>query len=80
MSWRYWSSPSGANGNHGGAGGKLGARSRTMMGTTGEDPERTASPAQTTVIYGVKMGFPGYAVDAGNPLQYEDFPLVRALS
>jgi len=38
MSWRYWSFPSGANDNHGGAGGKPDSRVRTMMGTVGGEP------------------------------------------
>jgi hypothetical protein len=29
---------------------------------------RTANPVQTTAIFGVKRGFTGEGVDAGNPL------------
>ena len=42
--------------------------------------ERTVNPVQTTAILGVKKGFRRNAVDAGFPLQYDDFPLGRALS
>jgi len=31
--------------------------------------ERTANPGQTTLIFGVKKGFRGYGVDAGNHLR-----------
>ena len=41
---------------------------------------RTANPVQTTAFFGVKKGFSGSAVDAGNPLRSYDFSLGRALS
>jgi len=31
--------------------------------------ERTSTPVETTDSFGVWKGIPGYAVDAGNPLQ-----------
>ena len=40
----------------------------------------TANPVQTTAILGVEKGFRRNAVDTGNPLHYDDLPLVRALS
>ena len=46
----------------------------------GWESEQTANPVQTTGIFGMEMGFFPKAVDAGFPLQYDDFPLVRALS
>jgi len=46
----------------------------------GGEPEETANPVQTSAIFGVKRGCCGDAVDAGFPLQYDDFPLGRALS
>jgi hypothetical protein len=52
------------------------------IGTREIPPEaaRTANPVQTTVIFGVKKEFRGEAIYEGFPLQYEDFPLGRALS
>jgi len=41
---------------------------------------RTANSVQTTTFSGVKRGDCRDAVDAGFPLQYDDFPLVRAVS
>jgi len=41
---------------------------------------QTANPVQTSAFFGVKKGFRGVVVDAGNPLQHDDFPLGRALS
>jgi len=41
---------------------------------------RTENPAQKTGFFGVKWGRRREAVDAGNPLQYKDFPLMCALS
>ncbi len=52
---------------------------QTHRGWKGK-PERTANPVQTTGYFWVILGFSGSPVDAGNPLQYDDFPLVRALS
>jgi hypothetical protein len=36
---------------------------------------RTVNPVQTTGFFRVKWGRRGEAVDAGNPLPYDDFPL-----
>jgi hypothetical protein len=47
-----------ANGNRDRAGGKRVARSRTIMGITGEESALAANPAQTTAFFGVKRGFP----------------------
>jgi hypothetical protein len=46
----------------------------------GKKSAQTANPVQTTGIFRVEKGFPAGVVDAGNPLQYDDFPLGRALS
>jgi hypothetical protein len=49
-------------------------------GAYGGKAERTANPVQATAIFGAKRGLCREAIDARFPLQYEDFPLGRALS
>ncbi len=39
----------------------------------GAAPRQTRNPVQTAAFSGAKKGFPGDAVDAENPLQYNDF-------
>ena len=43
-------------------------------------PKRTETPVQTIGFVGVKRVYSKDDVDAGNPLQYDIFPLGGALS
>jgi hypothetical protein len=47
---------------------------------TFQESARTANPVQTSAIFGAWKGFFVGVVDAGFPLQYDDFPHGRALS
>lgn len=45
-----------------------------MRGYLPKEAARTVNPVQTTVIFGVGKGVPGYDVDAGNPLPQDGSP------